>query len=121
MKLAISSHDGKFDTQFSSRFGRCENFIFVDTETKDWESQSNPAAAARGGAGAQVVQFLSNGGVEATITGRYGPTAFSALAAAGIQTFIANSGTPEELLDKFLANELVQVKAATGPELHHKA
>ena len=119
MKLAISSPDGKFDTQFSSRFGRCESFIFIDTETGDWESKSNPAAAARGGAGAQVVQFLSNNGIEATITGRYGPTAFSALEVASIQAFVAESGTPEELLDKFLANELVQVNAATGPELHH--
>ena len=119
MKLAISSLDGKFDTQFSSRFGRCESFIFIDTETGDWESTPNPAAVARGGAGAQAVQFLSNSAIEATISGRYGPTAFSALDAAGIQSFVANSGTPEELLDKFLANELVQVNAATGKELHH--
>jgi predicted Fe-Mo cluster-binding NifX family protein len=119
MKLAISSPDGKFDTQFSPHFGRCETFIFVDTETKDWESQPNPAAAAQSGAATQVVQFLSNGGVEATIAGRYGPTAFSALDAAGIQAFVANSGTPEELLDKFLSNELVQVNAAAGKELHH--
>ena len=119
MKLAISSHDGKFNTELSSRFGRCESFIFIDTETKDWESQPNPAAIARGGAGAQVVQFLSNNSVEATISGRYGPTAFSALEAAGIQAFVADSGTPEELIDKFLANELLQVNTATGTELHH--
>ena len=119
MKLAISSHDGKFNTELSSRFGRCESFIFINTETRDWESKPNPAAIARGGAGAQVVQFLSNNSVEATISGRYGPTAFSALEAAGIQAFVADGGTPEELLDKFLANELVQVNAATGTELHH--
>jgi len=118
MKLAISSHEGKFDTQFSSRFGRCESFVFIDTETGDWEPKPNPAAVARGGAGAQVVQFLSTNGVEATISGRYGPTAFTALDAAGIQAFVADSGTPEELLDKFQANELAQVNDATGPELH---
>ena len=119
MNLAISSLDGKFDTQFSSRFGRCESFIFIDTETGDWEPKPNPATLTRGGAGAQVVQFLSANGVEATISGRYGPTAFTALDAAGIQAFVADSGTPEELLDKFQANELVQVNDATGPELHH--
>jgi len=118
MKVAISSPDGKFDTQFSSRFGRCDTFIFVNSKTRDWEAKPNPAAAARGGAGAQVVQFLSNNGIEVTITGRYGPTAFSALEAAGIQAFVAGSGTPEELLDKFLTGELEQVNAATGPELH---
>ena len=118
MKVAISSPDGNFSAPFSSRFGRCETFIFIDTKSRDWESKPNPAAAARGGAGAQVVQFLSNNGIEATITGRYGPTAFSALEAAGIQAFVAGSGTPQELLDKFLAGELEQINAATGSELH---
>ena len=119
MKLAISSQDGKFDTELSARFARCDFFVFIDTKTRDWEAKPNPAAAARGGAGAQVAQFLSNNSVDATITGRYGPTAFSALNVAGIQAFVADSGTPEELLDKFLANELEQVNDATGPELHH--
>ncbi len=118
MKLAISSHDGKFDTPFSSRFGRCETFIFVDTDSRAWEAVPNPAADARGGAGAQVVQFLSQNGVEVVISGRYGPTAFSALKAAGIQAFIAENGTPENLLDQFLAGELEQTNTATGPALH---
>ena len=119
MKIAISSHDGKFDTTFSLRFGRCEYFLFIDTETRNWETIPNPAATASGGAGSQVVQFLSKNGVEATITGHYGPTAFTALEAAGIQGFEAVDGTPEELLDKFLAGELKQVDAATGPSHHH--
>jgi predicted Fe-Mo cluster-binding NifX family protein len=118
MKLAISSSNGIFDTPFSARFARCDAFIFIDTETRSWETIPNPAANARGGAGAQVVQFLANNGVEATITGRYGPTAFSALEAAEIQTFTADSGTPAELLEKFLAGELKQVNAATGQKLH---
>lgn len=119
MKVAISSLDGKFDTPFSTRFARSETFIFVDTETQNWEAIANPAAAARGGAGAQVVQFLADNGVEATISGRYGPTAFSALDAADIQAFVSDSGTPAELLDKFLADKLEQVNTATGQELHH--
>jgi predicted Fe-Mo cluster-binding NifX family protein len=118
MKLAISSNDGRFDGPFSARFARCEAFIFIDTKTRSWETIPNPAAAAHGGAGAQVAQFLADNGVEATITGRYGPTAMSALNAAGIQAFVAGSGTPEELLDKLLANELEQVNAAAGPSLH---
>lgn len=118
MKLAISSPDGKFNSQFSARFGRCEKFIFIDSDTGAWEAIQNPAAAARGGAGTKVVQFLAENGVAATITGRYGPNAFKALKAAGIQTLQADSGTPEELLEKFIANELEQVHAASGPELH---
>ena len=54
------------------------------------------------------------------ITGRYGPNAFSALEAAGIQAYEADEGTPDELLDRFLAGDLKRVDSATGPELHHK-
>ncbi len=68
-----------------------------------------------------MVQFLSNNSVDATITGRYGPTAFSALNVTGTQAFVADSGAPKELLDKFLANELEQVNDATGTELHNQA
>jgi len=118
MKLAISSNDGNFNSPFSARFARCETFIFVDTKTDAWEAKTNPAAAARGGAGAQVVQFLAKQGVEATITGRYGPTAMTALKAAGIKAFVADSGTPSELLCKLQDNELEQVTLATGPSLH---
>ena len=100
MKVAISSPDGKFDTPFSARFARCEHFIFVDTETRNWEA-------------------TPNNGVKATISGRYGPTAFSALNAAGIQAFVADGGTPAELLDEFLADELAQVNTATGQARHH--
>lgn len=119
MKLAISSQNGQFDGPFSARFGRCETFIFVETETREWEAKPNPASAARGGAGAQVVQFLADNGIEATISGRYGPTAFSALEAAGIRAFVADDGSPATLLDKFLANELACVTKATGQGLHH--
>lgn len=119
MIIAVSSPDGKFSTEFSPRFGRCNFFIIIDTDTREWESKPNPAANARGGAGPQAVQFLSASGAEAAITGRYGPNAFTTLKAAGIRAYIADAGTPEELLDRFLAGTLEEVDVATGEELHH--
>lgn len=118
MKLAISSHDGKLDTPFSTRFGRCEYFIFIDTETRNWEAVANPASAASNGAGSQVVQFLAAQQVEVTITGHYGPSAFKAIEAAGIRGYEAASGTPEELLEKYLAGELKRASEA-GPSRRH--
>lgn len=118
MKVAVSSSDGKVNTPFSPRFGRCEYFVILDTETGAWEAISNPGAAASGGAGATVVQFLAKQKVNVTITGKYGPTAFKALEAAGIQGYEAASGTPEELARQYLAGELKQVYAATGPSRH---
>jgi predicted Fe-Mo cluster-binding NifX family protein len=107
MKIAISSPDGKVDTQFSSRFGRCDYFVILNTETNSWETKPNPAAAARGGAGTQVVQFLSKLGVEVAISGHFGPNAASALKAAKMLAFQAQSGTPKELAARYLAGELI--------------
>jgi predicted Fe-Mo cluster-binding NifX family protein len=114
MKFAIPTVDGKFDAPFSARFARCEVFIFVDSESGSRETVPNPAAAASGGAGAQVVQFLADHGVGATVAGHYGPTAMAALKAAGIQAFAADSGTPAELLDRLQAGTLERVDTAPG-------
>ncbi|MBN1119570.1 MAG: NifB/NifX family molybdenum-iron cluster-binding protein [Anaerolineae bacterium] len=118
MKIAISSTDGKLDTPFNPRFGRCEYFIFVDGDTREWEAKANPAASARGGAGPQAAQFLASSGVEAAISGKFGPNAYSSLEAAGIGAYEADSGTPADLLDRFLAGTLKQVNAPTGPKRH---
>lgn len=114
MKIAISSRNGQYDQGFSDRFGRCNYFVIVDSDTRAWDALPNPAASTRGGAGAQVVQFLSDSGVEAVISGRYGPNAYFALGAAGIQAYRASGGTPEELVGKFNAGELEQATESPG-------
>lgn len=43
------------------RYGRADDFILVDSETKEWEAFANPAADTHGGAGPQVVQFITRG------------------------------------------------------------
>jgi predicted Fe-Mo cluster-binding NifX family protein len=43
------------------------------------------------------------------ISGDFGPNAFSALQAAGIQAYQAQKGTPQELLEEYLAGTLRQV------------
>jgi predicted Fe-Mo cluster-binding NifX family protein len=118
MKIAISSADGKFDSPFSDHFGRSKYFIFIDTKTRYWEAKPNPASVAQSGAGAQVVQFLADNGVKATISAQYGPTALTTLNVGDIQAFVADSGSPAELLEKFLANELERVNTAAGQAMH---
>jgi predicted Fe-Mo cluster-binding NifX family protein len=118
MKLIISATNDNIDQAFNPRFGRSDYFILIETETKAWEAFVNPAASAAGGAGPQAVQFITAKGAEAVISGRYGPSAFTALEAAGIKAYIANQGTVSEVLDKFLAGELKNVNAPTGSGLH---
>ena len=118
MKLAITGGTPQFETQLERRFGRCAYFIIVDTETRAWESFPNPAVEARGGAGTQAAQFLANQGVEAVISGDFGPNAFTALDAASIQMVSAQEGQAKTLVDDFLAERLVRVTGSTGPAHH---
>ncbi len=120
MKIIITAASNKIDQPFSPRFGRADYFILIDSETREWEAFSNPATAARGGAGPQAVQFIAGKGARAVISGRYGPSAFTALEAAGLQAYIAKEGTVNEVLDQYLAGELENTTTATGPELHGK-
>ena len=120
MKIIITATTNKIDQPFNPRFGRADYFILIDSETRELEAFSNPAADARGGAGPQAVQFIANKGADVVISGRYGPSAFAALDAAGIKTYIAEEGTVSEVLEKYLAGGLESTDSATGPELHGK-
>ena len=120
MKIAISAISNTLEAQFSPRFGRCDFFIIIDRETRQWQAYPNPAASARGGAGPQAIQFIADKGAKAIISGRYGPSAFSALEAAGLQAYLADDGTVNQIFEKFLAGELENTLEATGPELHGK-
>lgn len=118
MKIAISGNSGNPDAEFSARFGRCRNFIIADPASDDWQEVENPAIDAQGGAGTQVVQHLANLGVEAVISGRYGPNAFEALEAAGIQAYLATSGSPRKLLADWQEGRLATASGPSGRGFH---
>lgn len=118
MKIIITASCDKIDQSFSPRFGRAEYFIQVDSDTQEWEAFPNPAADARGGAGPQAVQFINGKNPEVVISGRFGPSAFTALEAAGIKAYLASSGTVSEVLQQFIDGHLEQAGAATGPGMH---
>jgi predicted Fe-Mo cluster-binding NifX family protein len=120
MQIIISASSNKMDQPFSPRFGRADYFILIDSSTREWESFPNPAVNTRGGAGPQAVQLIVDKGAEVVISGRYGPSAFSALEAAGIQAFIAHQGMVNEVFERYLAGELESTTSATGPEMHGK-
>ena len=118
MKIIITANSDQIDRPFNPRFGRADYFMLFDTETQKWEAFSNPGVDARGGAGPQAVQFISKKGAEVVISGRYGPSAFTALEAAGIKAYIASGGNVGDVLQQFLDGQLEQVGEATGPGLH---
>ena len=101
MKICITSEGGNFDSKVDPRFGRCQNFIFFDSETGDFETQENANAQFQGGAGIQSGQLMVSKGVKAVLTGNVGPNAHQVLSTAGINVFTGVSGTVKEAIEGY--------------------
>jgi predicted Fe-Mo cluster-binding NifX family protein len=114
MKIAITAKSPGKDATFEPRFGRCAYFVFVDTETQDWQSETNPVGNARGGAGTQAAQFVANQNVETVISGQFGPNAHTALKAAGVEMYQAQGGSASSIVEAFQGGELKRVAGPSG-------
>lgn len=106
MKVCVSASGPGLDEPIDPRFGRCQYFAFLDTETMDFESVPNASMALGGGAGIQAAQFVANKGVKAVLTGQVGPKAYDVLAAAGIEIVTGASGTVKEAVERYKKGEL---------------
>lgn len=121
MKLIISISGHKLDSPFDPRFGRAAAFCCVDSQTGEWTVHENPARSASGGAGVQAAQFVAGLGVQAVISGAYGPNAFDTLSPAGIEMYLAPAGdnlTAADVLALFKAAKLTKAEAATHAGHH---
>lgn len=120
MRVAVTAQGADLESAMDPRFGRCRNFVIVDSDsdTDKFEAFSNESVTASGGAGAQSTQFLANKGVGAVITGNVGPNAARALEAAGIKVYAAASGTVRDALRAYKAGKLSPISGATV-DSHH--
>jgi predicted Fe-Mo cluster-binding NifX family protein len=106
MKLCISSTNNDLEASVDPRFGRCQYFLFVDTETMNFEAVGNPAFIAGGGAGIQAAQFVVNKGAKVVLTGDVGPNAFQALQAGGVKIVTGTQGLVKDVIERFNKGEL---------------
>ena len=109
MKVIVTAVSPSFDSEFDPPFGRGAYFIIVDTETMQWEAFPNSGVDAPGGAGAVAVQFAAEHGVNAVISGDFGPTASLALNAADVPMYLNKTGDSiRDVIDHYKENALLQ-------------
>jgi predicted Fe-Mo cluster-binding NifX family protein len=121
MKIAITTMSPSIDAQVDPRFGRGAYFLVVESDTLEWQAEANPAVNASGGAGVQAAQIVAQHGAQVAISGDFGPNAYEALTAAGVQMFLTPAGeslTASDLLARYQRGELKQVTGPTGPGHH---
>jgi predicted Fe-Mo cluster-binding NifX family protein len=106
MRIVVSGQGDNLDAPSSPVFGRCPFYVFVESETLEFEAVSNPAMNQPGGAGIQAAQFVVNQGAQVVLTGNLGPNAFDVLQAAGIQGYLVEGGTIRDAVEAYSAGQL---------------
>jgi predicted Fe-Mo cluster-binding NifX family protein len=112
-KIAITSQGPNLDSDFDERFGRCQYFIVIDTSTDNFESIQNESNSASGGAGTASAKKIADLGVQAVISGHFGPNAATALQAFGIKMHTSKSETISKALAEFKNGSVQEVTDAT--------
>ena len=92
MKIAVTATGGSMDSLVSERFGRCQYFIIVDSETMKFEAISNLGEQMSNGAGPKAAELIIKNGAQVVLTGRVGGNAQSALERGNIEIVDSLSG-----------------------------
>jgi predicted Fe-Mo cluster-binding NifX family protein len=88
--ISIVCNEKGLDDLMDDRFGRAEAFLVVDAATGEAvETIDNALVGVPHGAGTGTANMLKSAGVDAVISGRFGPKAADALRAHGIEAWIA--------------------------------
>jgi len=115
MKIAISASSSDLGASVDPRFGRCPYFLFIDTETMEFEAVENPNISSASGAGIQSAQLIANKGAKALLTGSCGPNAFQTLQAAGVEVIVGVMGSVKEAVEQYKAGKFQPIAQPNVP------
>jgi predicted Fe-Mo cluster-binding NifX family protein len=113
MKICVSASSDDLDADVDPRFGRCQYFVIVDSETMEFSAILNDSTNAAHGAGIQAAQTVTNMGAKVVLTGNVGPNAFNVLSATGIKIVTGVSGSVRDAVEKYKSGQLDEVKNPT--------
>jgi predicted Fe-Mo cluster-binding NifX family protein len=113
LKVAVSSTGPDLDAVVSPRFGRCPYFVIVETATMNHEAIPNTSASKSSGAGIAASQEVANRGIDAVLSGRFGPNASQALSQVGIRMMTGANGTVKQTVEAFKNGGLNDVSSSS--------
>ncbi len=116
MKIAVTSNGNDLSAKVDPRFGRCNHFIVIDSDSMAFDVLDNKQSLdLPQGAGIQAGKTIADAKVDVLITGNCGPKAFTVLERAGIQVVTGADGTITEVVQKFKKGEF---QSATGANVN---
>lgn len=92
MKTAFSTNGDSIQDSIEPAFGRCRNFLVVESGSGSVQVVPNPGSASFGGAGVQAAEALIRMGIGKLVTGSVGPNAKPLLEAADMVVVTGQSG-----------------------------
>ncbi len=93
MKIAFSAEGSDLDATVDPRFGRCKQFLIIDSTDLSFDVLPNLGQDAESSAGIMAAQALVEKSIDAVASGHVGPNARQVLDAAGIPVYENVSGT----------------------------
>ncbi|MBN1300666.1 MAG: NifB/NifX family molybdenum-iron cluster-binding protein [Melioribacteraceae bacterium] len=104
MKIAVASTGNSLDALVSEKFGRCQYFLIIDSDTMNHEAVLNPGEQMQNGAGPKAAELIINKGAKVLLSGHVGDKADTVLKKAGI--IIVDGLTGKEKVKNALNNYL---------------
>ncbi len=106
MKIAIPVNEKNLESSVCLSFGRAPYFLFYNTDTKESYYLDNSAAVSQGGAGIKAAQVIVDHGARALLTPRCGENAEEVLLKSEVLIYKSISGTVQQNIDAFIAEQL---------------
>lgn len=118
MIVSLCAKGPELASDLDPRFGRCEYFLFYNSDDGSCTAVANLAKNASGGAGVMACQIVGNNGAGVVIAPELGPQAMDALSKMEIPAFAQGEcKTAAEALEAWKNHRLREMEKVEGSGL----